>query len=317
MELGLYTDSLAHLDRPEVLDVAVRIGATAIEIATGGQSSAPHLDRAELLGSAAARSRLLDELAARGLHLAALNCSAWLLHPRTGDRQRAIVEETFRLARLLGVDTVVTMSGCPGDGPTASTVNWPTYPWPEELVDLRRRQWDDVVRLWSELVDVASDNGVRVALELHPLQAVFNVPTLLELRAAVGDAVGANLDPSHLFWQQMDPLAVIRALGPAIHHAHLKDTALVPDEVALAGVLDVRSFEDPAHRAWNFRTVGRGHDLAFWMSFVAELRAAGYDRSLSIEHEDRSDDPIVGVTESAATAREALSAEGRGGSRGA
>jgi sugar phosphate isomerase/epimerase len=310
MELGLYTDSLAHLDRPAVLDIAVRIGATAIEIATGGQSSAPHLDRADLLGSAAARSRLLGELASRGLHLAALNCSAWLLHPRTGDRQRTIVEETFRLAGLLGVDTVVTMSGCPGDGPAASTVNWPTYPWPDELVALRRRQWDDVVRLWSDLVEVASDTGVRIALELHPLQAVFNVPTLLELRAAVGDTVGANLDPSHLFWQQMDPLAVIRALGPAIHHVHLKDTALVPDEVAVAGVLDVRSFEDPAHRAWNFRTVGHGHDVGYWTSFVTELHAVGYDRSLSIEHEDRSDDPVVGVTESAATAAEALSAAG-------
>jgi sugar phosphate isomerase/epimerase len=306
MELGLYTDSLAQLERDAVLDVAARIGATGIEMATGGQSSAPHLDRAELLGSVDARSRLLDAIGHRNLHLAALNCSAWLLHPRFAAAQRTIVEETFRLAELLGVDTVVTMSGNPGDGSDATTVNWVTYPWPQELVDLRRRQWDALLELWRELTPLAAGHGVRVALELHPLQLVFNVPTLLELRDAVGPTVGANLDPSHLFWQAMDPLAVIPALGAAVHHVHLKDTAIVPEEVALAGVLDVRSQEDPAHRAWNFRTVGSGHDRAFWASFVETLRGVGYDRTLSIEHEDRSLDPLAGVEESAAVAREVL-----------
>jgi sugar phosphate isomerase/epimerase len=315
LELGLYTDSLAHLGREAVLDVAARIGATSIEISTGGQSSAPHLDRSRLLESAGERARLLDALAARGLHLAALNCSAWLLHPRTGARQRAIVEETFALAEMLGVDTVVTMSGCPGDGPSATTVNWPVYPWPDELMDLRRRQWDEMVDLWRVLGRRAADHGVRVALELHPLQLVFNVPTLLELRVEVGQNVGANLDPSHLFWQQMDPLACIAALGPAVHHVHLKDTALVPGEVALAGVLDVRSFEDPARRAWNFRTVGRGHDRAFWAAFVRALAEVGYDRSLSIEHEDRTDDPLAGVEESASVAREILATTGAPGER--
>jgi sugar phosphate isomerase/epimerase len=306
MELGIYTDSLAHLDRAAALDVAARVGATAIEIATGGQSAAPHLDRGVLLDSVDARAQLLDELAGRGLRLAALNCSAWLLHPTKAAEQRRIVEETFRLAELLDVRTVVTMSGCPGDGPAASTVNWPVYAWPDELLDLHRRQWDEMLAMWRELAPLAADAGVRVALELHPLQLVFNVPTLLELRSAVGATVGANLDPSHLFWQQMDPLAVIAALGPAIHHVHLKDTALVPDQVAIAGVLDLRSFEEPTERAWNFRTVGRGHDRAWWASFVAALAAVGYAGALSIEHEDRSEDPLVGVTESAALARELL-----------
>jgi sugar phosphate isomerase/epimerase len=300
VELGLYTDSLAHLARDQAFDVAARLGATGIEIAAGGQSSAPHLDRAGLLASPDARRRLLDDLATRGLHLAALNCSAWLLHPRRAEEQRRIVEETFRLAGLLGIGTVVTMSGCPGDGPGATTVNWPVYPWPDDLVDLRRRQWEAMLGLWHELAPQAVDEGLRVALELHPLQLVFNVPTLLELRAAVGDVVGANLDPSHLFWQQMDPLAVIRALGPAIHHVHLKDTAVIPDEVAIAGVLDVRPFDVPEGRAWNFRTVGRGHDATFWQAFVTGLVSAGYAGSLSIEHEDRSEDPLVGVAESAA-----------------
>jgi sugar phosphate isomerase/epimerase len=312
MELGIYTDSLGSLERTAALDLAFAIGATAIEISTGGQSSAPHLDRGELLRSGDARARLLDEIASRGLRLAALNCSAWLLHPRRAAEQRAIVEDTFRLASLLGVETVVTMSGCPGDGPSSTTVNWPVYPWPDELLDLQRRQWDEMVALWRELAPAARNAGVRVALELHPLQLVYNVPTLLELRAAVGDVVGANMDPSHLFWQQMDPLAVIAALGPAIHHVHLKDTALVPEQVAIAGVLDLRSFERPEGRAWNFRTVGRGHDRGFWSAFVAALAAAGYHGPLSIEHEDRSEDPLVGVAESARFARAILGGEATG-----
>jgi sugar phosphate isomerase/epimerase len=313
MELGIYTDSLATLERTAALDVAAGIGATAIEIATGGQSSAPHLDRADLLRSADARARLLDEVASRGLRLAALNCSAWLLHPQRAAEQRAIVEETFRLAGLLAVDTVVTMSGCPGDGPTATTVNWPVYAWPDEVLDLYRRQRDEMVGLWQQLAPAARDAGVRVALELHPLQLVYNVPTLLDLRSAVGDVVGANMDPSHLFWQQMDPLAVIAALGPAIHHVHLKDTALVPEQVAIAGVLDLRSFDRPEGRAWNFRTVGRGHDRTFWSAFVDALAAVGYDGSLSIEHEDRSEDPLVGVAESASFARGILAGRASGG----
>jgi sugar phosphate isomerase/epimerase len=308
VELGLYTDSVADLSRDEAFAFAARIGATAIEIAAGGQSSAPHLDRAALLESEAERRRLRDDLARHGLHLAALNCSAWLLHPRKADEQRRIVEETFRLAGLLGVRTVVTMSGCPGDGADATTLNWPVYPWPDDLMDLRRRGWDEMVALWRELAPRAIDEGIRVALELHPLQLVFNTPTLLELRSEVGEVVGANMDPSHLFWQGMDPLAVIARLGSAVHHVHLKDTALVPEEVALAGVLDLRPFERPEGRAWNFRTLGRGHDAAWWRRFVGALRDVGYEGALSIEHEDRSQDPLEGVAESAAMGREALAA---------
>jgi sugar phosphate isomerase/epimerase len=306
MELGLYSDSLAGLDRAAMLDVAVEVGAVAIEMATGGQSSAPHLDRAALLASADERTALLDQMAARGLRLAALNCSAWLLHPRRAREQRAIVEETFELAGLLGVRTVVTMSGCPGDGPSASTVNWPVYAWPDELVDLRQRQWDEMVELWRELAPRARDGGIRVALELHPLQLVSNVPTLRALRDEVGDVIGANMDPSHLIWQQMDPVAAIAALGSAIHHVHLKDTAFVPSELALAGVLDTRSFDRPEGRAWNFRTVGRGHDASWWTAFLDALAAIGYDGPLSIEHEDRTEDPLAGVRASAAFARELL-----------
>jgi sugar phosphate isomerase/epimerase len=139
LELGLYTDSLAHLGLEGALDVAARIGASAIEIATGGQSAAPHLKIDELLADAGRRRRFEAAFSSRGLRIAALNCSAWPLHPVVGDQHVRLIRSTFRLAAELGVRTVVTMSGNPGDGPGATAVNFVWYPWPAESTALRER----------------------------------------------------------------------------------------------------------------------------------------------------------------------------------
>ena len=305
MDIGLYTDSVPDLSYGAALDLAVDIGATAVEIATGGMSVAPHLDLDLLLRDRAARERWVIELQHRGLRLAALNCSAWLLHPVRGDRSRSVVERTMQLAGLLGIRKIVTMSGLPGDGDGATTTNWSWSTWPTDAVELRERQWDAALELWDGLVDVARHEGVtRIALELHPWQLVFNVPTLQRLRAAIGPEIGANLDPSHLFWQQMDPAAVITDLGGAVHHVHLKDTVLNPARVALNGVLDHTS--DPSQRAWTFRAVGLGHDAATWSGILDELRRVAYDDVLSIENEDPFLMPVEGVRTAASFVRECL-----------
>lgn len=301
MELGLYTDSVAHLSLEEALDLSARIGAAAIEIATGGQSSAPHLRLTELLADPPARRSFQGAVADRGLRIGALNCSAWPMHPVKGPRDTQLIRDTIRLAGELGVDKIVTMSGNPGDGQGASTINWIWYPWPSDAVALLERQWAEAISLWQELAAFAAEHGVgRIAFELHPLHLVYNVPTLLRMREAAGPVIGANVDPSHLFWQQMDPIAVVGALGPAVHHVHLKDTEVVPEQVALAGVLDQRPFQDPAQRAWRFRTVGRAHGAESWAAFLAALRAAGYDGMLSIENEDVTQPALAGVEEAAA-----------------
>jgi sugar phosphate isomerase/epimerase len=308
--VALHTDSVAELTFDDALDLAAEIGAGGVELAVGGQSSAPHLRLSELLGDAAARADLGRRLAARELRLAALNCSAWLLHPRLGDEHLGLVRDTFRLAGELGVPTVVTMSGCPGDSPRSATMNWLTYPWPPETVEISEQQWQLALELWTELAVDAAANGVtRIALELHPLQLVYNVPTLERLRGQVGPVIGANLDPSHLFWQRMDPVRVVDALGAAVHHVHLKDVELHDDEVALAGVLDSRPFADPARRAWSFRTVGAGHGEVFWRSFFGALREAGYRGALSIENEDPLQPAELGVREAAAFATRLLAGD--------
>jgi len=255
----------------------------------------------ELLSSAGSRRRFLDAFASRGLRIAALNCSAWPLHPVVGAAHEALIEKTLRLASELGVEKVVTMSGCPGDGPSASTIGWTWYPWPEDAVALGRRHWEAALELWSRLSRLAGERGVtRIAFELHPLHVVYNVPTLLAFRREVGERIGANMDPSHLFWQRMDPIVAVRALGPAVHHVHVKDTEIHDDQVALAGVLDNRPFEDPAQRAWVFRTAGRVHPRAWWLDFLDALRDAGYDDALAIEQEDPYASQEDGVREAAA-----------------
>jgi sugar phosphate isomerase/epimerase len=287
VNLCLLTDSVPELSFEQALDLAASLGIESVEIATGGQSSAPHLRLDQLLGSADARTTFAAAIAARGLRLAALNCSAWPMHPVRAREEARFMEDSIRLANELEVDKIVTMSGCPGDSPQASTINWIWFPWPPETVEIRERQWEEALEVWQRLTDFARANGVnRIAFELHPLHLVYNVSTLRRLRDAIGPEIGVNLDPSHLFWQQMDAVRVVRALGDAVFHVHLKDTGLFDEQVALDGVLDPRSWDDPENRSWVFRTVGDGNPAEFWAAFLAVLEEVGYSDELSIENED-------------------------------
>jgi sugar phosphate isomerase/epimerase len=311
VQLALLTDSVRELPLEQALDLAVDIGAGGIEIATGGQSSAPHLKIDELLGDSAALAAFGEQFSSRGLRIAALNCSAWPMHPVMGPAHAELIRRTIELAARLDVHKIVTMSGCPGDGPGGTTLNWVWSTWPDDQSALLARQWDEAIPFWQAMVAHATDHGVdRIAFELHPMQLVYNVPTLRRMRDAVGPVIGANLDPSHLFWQQMDPLAVIRTLGDAVLHVHLKDTMPEPDRLAIAGVLDQRLGTDPLERAWNFRTLGIGHDRAFWTAFVEALRAAGYDDVLSIENEDPYQEGEEGVRQAAAFIAPLIAGEG-------
>jgi sugar phosphate isomerase/epimerase len=300
MELCLYTDSVPNLTLDEALDLTTKIGATAVEIAAGGQSSAPHMDVFALVSDEGRRRKFVDALASRGLRMGAVNCSAWPMHPQLGKRHVEIMEAAVRLAEQLGVNKIVTMTGCPAESAGAKTTNWIWYPWPPENTELLKRQWDQTIDFWLRFAPFAADHGVdKIALELHPLHMVYNVPTLLHLRDAVGDIIGANVDPSHMFWQRMDPAAVVRALGAAVHHVHLKDVEYRAENLALAGVLDNRPFTAPAERAWTFRTVGRGHGPEFWAPFLDAVKEIGYDDVVSIENEDPVQDAVEGVTDAA------------------
>lgn len=291
MKIGLFTDSLKDLPFADALDWIAARGIEAVEIATGNFSSAPHCDVNQLLNDPNARAEFKAAIERRGLTLSALNCNGNLLDPHPERRTKA--QETFyktvEAASQLGLDTIVTMSGCPGD-PTGGTYpNWVTCTWQREFVELGERQWaEEIEPFWKRAGTFAADHAVKVAIEMHPGQSVYNTRSLLRLREIVGPHLGANLDPSHLFWQGMDPLVVVRALGKnGVFHVHAKDTRIDPQEMALNGGLDTRPTSMIGQRAWAFRTVGYGHGEEWWRDFVSTLRRMDYDGVLSIEHEDR------------------------------
>ncbi len=308
MHIGLVTDSLAAMPLDAMLDTAARLGIEAVEFGCGNWSAAPHLNLDGLLAEAGQREALLGRLADRGLRISALNCSGNPLHPgEPGERHREVTSKTIRLAGLLGVTRVVMMSGCPG-GPGDANANWVTTAWPPEAAHVLAWQWEQVViPYWSALVGEASGSGVsKLCLELHGQQNVYNAASLLRLRGAVGPVVGVNFDPSHLFWMGADPLAAIRALGPAIYHVHAKDTRLDPRIAAENGLIDVTPSEKLADRAWSYVTLGYGHDALWWKQFCTALRLAGYDDVLSIEHEDLLLSPEEGVRRSVDLLQDAI-----------
>ena len=300
MQIGMITDSLPEADFDTMLAVAGRLEMDMLEFGCGNWSSAPHLKLDHLLESAPARRDFRARLADHGIGISALNCSGNPVHPgEAGRRHDEVTRKTIRLAKLLEVDRVVMMSGCPG-APGDMHANWITTEWPPEVRDILRWQWDDVlIPYWRDLVAYAAQHGIeRLCLELHGYQNVYNVASLLRLRDAVGETVGANLDPSHLMWMGADPLAAAHALGEAIYYVHAKDTRIDPVNAGINGVIDTTPGSDYRARAWSYITLGLGHDEAWWRAFVAALTAAGYDGVLSIEHEDPAMSAVEGVEQS-------------------
>ena len=273
----------------EVLTYLRSIGVESVELGTGGYTHPAHCDPAYYLERPERTGDLKRLLADCGMRISALACHGSPVHPDPDRAQvfQGVYADALRLANLLEVDTVVTFSGCPGGCRTDRTPNWVTCPWPDDYARILDYQWNEVLLpYWQQAARRAEEAGVRVAIELHPGFCVYNPETMLRLRAAVGPAVGANFDPSHLFWQGIDPAAAVRALGECIYHVHAKDTRVDPWNTGRTGVLDTKPYWKIQDRSWVFRTVGYGHGEQVWRDLLSELRLAGYDRAVSIEHED-------------------------------
>jgi sugar phosphate isomerase/epimerase len=266
-----------------------RCGAQVVELSTFGRRVALEYDLDALLAAPALRDELLDRITTSGLSVSSLSCHGNALHPQreVAAPQTDLFRSTVSLASKLGVGTVVDFSGCPGDGPTASFPNWVTCAWPDDFPRILEWQWNEaIIPYWQEAARYCDDHGVRVALEMHPGMAVYNPRTLMRLRDAVSPTIGANLDPSHLIWQQIDVIGAIRYLSKAIHHVHMKDCALRPHRLAEVGVLDTTPFAEWDQRGWLYRTVGHGQAPMFWKQLVETLKEVGYTGPLSVEHED-------------------------------
>ncbi|MCG9894309.1 MAG: TIM barrel protein, partial [Fimbriimonadaceae bacterium] len=225
--------------------------------------------------------------------------------------------KAVQLAPMLGVDCVNGFSGCPGDGPNAVNPNWVTCAWPDEFRDILEFQWNQVVfPYWEEQAKHLAAHKVRFCIEMHPGFVCYSNDTLLKLRNGVkgGEWIGANFDPSHLWWQGIDPIAAVRQLGKegALFHVHAKDTRIDPYNSALNGNLDAKSYGDILGRSWVFRSCGYGHGIEWWKDFVSNLRMVGYDFVLSIEHEDGLMSPIEGLRKALETLKQAVITEPAG-----
>jgi sugar phosphate isomerase/epimerase len=292
VKIGLFL-ALFH-DRPldEALQAAKAAGCEAVEIGTTGPHDEP---------------RLVERARGQGLEVSGLSCHGNPLHPDpsiAAEADRAF-RRTVALAADTGVGTVITFSGCPGESEHSRRPSWVVCSWPDDYPETLEWQWHErVVPYWLDAAEFARDRNIRVAIEPHPGFVVYNTATMLRLRAAAGANIGANFDPSHLFWQQIDPCASARALTGAIFHVHAKDTGFDERRLVLDGVLETR--RETSKRAWSFRSVGDGHPVAFWRDLVAALGDAGYNGALSIEQEDPFRSPEDGLARAIATLRAAL-----------
>ncbi|GGA54814.1 xylose isomerase [Edaphobacter acidisoli] len=288
MRLGVFTPLLSQMPLEDALAKLKTFGISTVELGTGNYPGDAHC-KLSMLDNPEDLKKFRAKLDDHGFSISALSCHGNPLHPDAAIAQKS--QETNRksilLAEKLGVPVVVDFSGCPGDSPQAKAPNWVTCPWPPEYLEVLKWQWDEVVTpYWIERGKFAADHGVKIAIEMHPGFVVYSPETMLRLREIAGPAVGCNYDPSHMFWQGIDPIAAIRILDNAIFHVHAKDTQLYPTNLSSTGVLDTKPYTQERSRGWIFRTCGYGHGAEWWKEFVSTLRMFGYDDVLSIEHED-------------------------------
>ncbi len=288
LPIGVFDPPFNKLSLDEMLDRFASLGIEAVEVGAAGPNGSPHCPRPELVADPAKARAWKKKFDDRGIPVMTLSCHNNALYPDPAKAREAAEQfrQTLQLAGMLEIPTVVGFSGCPGGSPTDTVPNWVMYDWPPEHGAALAWQWKErVIPYWQETAKFAREHGVhRIALEMHPNFVVYNPRTLLRLREAAGEEIGANCDLSHLFWQQCNAVEVIRFLGKqgAIYHAHMKDTAFFPQNVDRFGVLNFGKKDDHEAseffprgwlRAWSQRVEGHHRRLhGGWLQRNAQHR---------------------------------------------
>lgn len=298
MKLGVFTVLFSEKSFEDMLKRVSDAGLGAVEIGTGGYPGDAHCPLDELLESREKREAYRQTVESYGLSIDSFSCHGNPISPNAelAKQSDENLRKTIQLASLLNVPVVNCFSGTAGDHEGAKFPNWPVTPWPLEYEDVKAWQWEQkLIPYWKDLGQYAKDHNVKIALELHGGFLVHTPYTLLKLREETCDAIGANLDPSHLWWQGIDPVGAVKILGKAgaIHHFHAKDTYIDQDNVNMYGLTDMQPYGNVQTRAWTFRSVGCGHSQQVWNDIISALRTYGYDYVISIEHED----PLMSIDE--------------------
>ena len=312
MELSVMSPVLNNMGLEEAIKYLGSLKVDSMELGVGGYPGKALCDAKDFLENPEKIENLKKLLADNNIKLSALACHGNPIHP---DKKIAKeFEDDFNnavlLAEKLGVETIIGFSGCPGDCETSKYPNWVTCAWPDDYLAILDWQWNEVlIPYWKEESKFCAAHGIKkIAFEMHPGFMVYNPETVLKLRAAVGDIIGANFDPSHLFWQGINPVEAIKYLGKenAIYHFHAKDTRIDEVNTNVNGVLDTKNYGDILNRSWVFRTVGYGHGKEIWNDIISTLKAVGYDGAISIEHEDGLMSPKEGLEKAVTFLKEVL-----------
>lgn len=294
MKIGIFTALFGDKTLTETLDIVKAEGIESVEFGAGAYPGSSHIEVDKLIESKAARDKLMKEIESRGLMISAISVHGNPIHPdkKQADAHHEAFVKGVQVASALGIPVVNGFSGCPGDNARARFPNWVTCAWPDEFREVLDWQWNRrVLPYWRAQAKFLAEHNVKFAIEMHPGFVCYSNDTLLKLRKGLGKldyTVGANFDPSHLWWQGIDPIAAVRELAAegALYHVHAKDTRIDPYNSGRNGNLDTKSYGDILNRSWVFRSCGYGHGIEWWKDFVSNLRMVGYDYVLSIEHED-------------------------------
>lgn len=316
MNLSVMSPVLNKMGLEEALAYLSSLGVDSVEMGAGGTPGKAHVDAIDYIAHPEKIENFKNLLEKYNLKLSAIACHGNPVHPNkeTAKMYHDDFVAGMKLAVAMGCDTIIGFSGCPGDCEASKRPNWVTCSWPDDYKEILEWQWNEVlIPYWKETAALAEEIGIKkIAFEMHPGFCVYNPSTLMRLREAVGDIIGANFDPSHLFWQGIDPCAAIKYLGKAIYHFHAKDTKIDKYNTAVNGVLDTGGYGDISDRSWVFRTVGYGHGADVWNNIISALKAAGYDGAISIEHEDGLMSPKEGLEKAVAFLKNVLIYENPG-----
>lgn len=316
MNLSVMSPVLKGMSLENSLSYLSSLGVDSVEMGAGGYPGTAHVDAKDYLEHPEKIENFKILLEKYNLKLSAIACHGNPVHPdkETSERYHNEFVAGMKLAVAMGCDTIIGFSGCPGDCAESKRPNWVTCAWPVDYLETLQWQWDEVlIPYWKKTAELANEIGIKkIAFEMHPGFCVYNPSTLMKLRNAVGDIIGANFDPSHLFWQGIDPCAAIKYLGGAIYHFHAKDTKIDQYNTSVNGVLDTGNYGNILERSWVFRTVGYGHGAEVWNNIISALKAVGYDGAISIEHEDGLMSPREGLEKAVALMKNVIIYENAG-----
>jgi len=313
----LFTGQWADLTLEQVAELASGWGYDGLEIAASGE----HLDVWRAAEDDAYLQSRLDILDRHGLkvyaisnhlkgqavcddpidfrHQAIVGPRVWGDGEAEGVRQRAAEELklTAKVARRLGVDTVV---GFTGSKIWQYVAMFP--PVPASVID---GGYEDFANRWNPILDVFDGEGVRFAHEVHPSEIAYDYWTTVRTLEAIDHraAFGLNWDPSHMMWQNIDPVSFITDFADRIYHVDCKDTRLRPNNGRYGVLGSHLPWGDP-HRGWDF--VSTGHGDVPWEDSFRALRSIGYEGPISVEWEDAGMDRLHGAAEAVGFVRSLL-----------